>query len=238
MALSIAFNPRVLIPRILLAGGLIFCGSMLRADIIYSNFGPDFSYSVETGIPVASGTVSTSVGQEFSPVGNNYDLSSIEVVATSPNPDPSNTVTLSIFADNGSGLPGGSALEVLTFSGQLPPFTTPDGDPQAGFLTFTSSLHPELLAAQNYWLVMSTSTEGETLDWDLNSTSTSGFIQTNGTPGNWTGLFPTVTNGVYEVDGTIATETTSAAPEPQAWWLMASGLAAVAGFRHRRQSYR
>jgi MYXO-CTERM domain-containing protein len=235
MALSIAFNPRVLLPRVLLVGGLIFCGSMLRADIIYSNFGPEFSYGFETGIPVANGTLSTSVGQEFSPVGNNYDLSSIEVVATSPNPDPTNTVTMSIFADNGSGLPGGTALEILTFSGQLPPFSTPDGDPQAGYLTFTSTLNPELLAGQNYWLVMDTSTAGETLDWDLNSTLKSGFVQTNGTPGDWTGLFPTVTNGVYEVDGTIATETT-AAPEPQAWWLMAGGLAAVAGFRRRRQS--
>ncbi len=227
-------NPRVLIPRVLILAGLVLCSSALRADVIYSNFGANFSYAYQTGITVADTGSENSVAIAFTPLLD-YLLSSIEVVATTRNPDLSNTLTLSIFADN-DGIPGTSALEILSFSGQLPSFVTPPETPEASYLSLISSTNPELHAGTTYWLVMDGPAE-ESLIWDDNSIGTFGLLETNGTPGAWlTNPNPNAnqTNGVFQIDGTLAGATGSSTPEPHSLFLMAGGLLAVVGISRRR----
>jgi hypothetical protein len=203
----------------IILAGLMLCGNVLRADIIYSNFGNSWSYIDGAGVNVADGTKDYSVASAFTP-GANYDLTSIEFVAATNSPSDGNSVTVGIYADN-SGIPGGTALESLTLTGPLHHF---DGS-LAPVLTVTSVANPELLGGTRYWLVMD-GPPSETLFWYNNSTSTSGFVETDGTAGNWANLFPTETNGVFQVDGRQVTGG-STIPEPGAWMLMAGGLAVL-----------
>jgi hypothetical protein len=89
----------------------------------------------------------------------------------------------------------------------------------------------------NYWLVVD-GPAGEILNWDQNSTGTSGFLETNGTAGNYpTGSNPNAseTNGVFEVDGTfVSGGSTPSAPEPAAWLLMVAGIGTMALVRQAR----
>jgi len=225
----------------MILAGLVLCGSILRADVIAGNFGTDFAYTVEDGVNVASEGTETSIGIEFSPLTNNYDLTSIEVVATSTDPESTNpeslndgpSVIMSIFADNG-GVPGATPIEVLTYTGQLSPLVPVDDDPQASPITLTSSDNPELFAGTNYWLVMD-GPASESLLWDLNSIFTSGYIAGNSTTDVW-GTPTRETNGVFEIDGDVVSGGGSSTPEPQTWWLMAGGFAAVGCFARRKST--
>ena len=188
-----------LIPRILMVSALALCGSVLKADIIYTNFGPGMAYTDGNGVGVSNGAVEASVAESFTVSGSNYDLSSIEFVASTTTPNASNSVTISIYADSG-GVPAATALESLTLTGQLAPF---DGS-LSPVLTVTSVTQPLLTAGSQYWVVMD-GPSTEDLHWDQNSTFTVGFLETNGTPGNWINNpnpFALETNAVFEVDGT------------------------------------
>ncbi len=225
----------VVIPRILMLSGLALCGSVLRADVIYSNFGQNFGYANCCGVAVTNGT-DLSVAIALPAMTSSYYLSDIQFIATSTAPDPSNSVSISVFADN-NGIPGVTALETLTFNGQLYPFDTT----VAPVLTLSSLTNPELLQGTTYWLVMD-GLPNEGLFWGLNSNFTSGYLQTNGTPGNWQtnpNVNADATNGVFQIDGTLVTDTgtVSGAPEPGAWWLMAGGLGfAFVKARRRNQT--
>lgn len=220
------------ITRILLFSGLVLCGSALKADIIYSNFGSGMTYTDGAGVIVSDGSVETSVAEEFSPTAN-YTLSSIEFVASTKTPASSNSVTVSIYADNG-GVPATAALESITLSGQLAPF---DGT-LSPVLTATSVAKPDLMAGLQYWLVMDapavTSPQNEYLVWDNNSTLAVGYLETNGTPGDWQNSpnpFASETNGVFEVDGTLIPGPT---PEPGTWMLLPLGLGLMSVVARRR----
>jgi hypothetical protein len=218
----------------LIFAGLVLCGSALRADQIYSNFGADFGYAWGSGPLVTDGTNDYSVAVELPTLNANYLLTSIEFVAAAENPDPTNSVTMSIYADNG-GAPGGSALATDTLTGQLSDFYASDQGP---VLTATFPGTTELNAGSRYWVVMDGSI-AESLVWEVNSTRTFGYVETNGTAGNWVNSLPTETNGVFEVDGTLASQGSGggySASEPRASWLLAGGLIAVAFFARRRQA--
>jgi hypothetical protein len=146
--------PRVSVLCILILAGLTLCSSVLKADIIYSTFGVNGAYSDGTGIMVTDGVNDYSIAFQFTPV-DNYDLSSIEFVATSAAQTPDlGSVTLGIFADN-SGHPGGTALESLSWNGQFSEY----GD-LAPVMTVTSSSHPDYMPAQPTgwrWMLLWTS---------------------------------------------------------------------------------
>jgi hypothetical protein len=219
-------SSRLLISRILLFAGLALCGSGLKADVIYTNFGPLFDYTDGNGVIVSNSLLEKSVAEELPVLTASYDLSTIEFVAATETPSASNTVTVGIYADNG-GVPAATALETITLTGQLALF---DGS-LSPVLTATSVTHPLLSAGSQYWLVMD-GPQSEYLVWDLNSTLTEGYLETNGTPGNWQNSpnpFTGETNGVFEVDGTLVSSPT---PEPGTWMLLAGGLALIAVF-HR-----
>jgi hypothetical protein len=214
---------RLFVSRILTLAGLILSGSLLRADIIYSNFGSGYAYYPGSGVVVTNGSEDYSVAIELPALTADYYLSGIEFVATVENPDPSNTVTMSIYADDG-GAPGGSPLESLTLNGQIYDF---NGSP-APVLTAASQINPELYSGANYWVVMDGAVD-EGLVWDLNSSRTSGYVETDGTPGNWVNAHPQGTNGAVEVDGTLVPGggSGSSVPEPGSCVLVSAGLLAL-----------
>jgi hypothetical protein len=223
---------RVLVPRLLILGGLALCGSALRADSIFSNFvtGPP-GYSNEGTVPVTDGSDDFSVSEEFTPA-DNFDLSGILfVVGTDDDPAevPNHTITLGIFADNG-GVPGATALETLTYTG---PVAQPDPDNPPPILSVTSLTNPELLANNHYWLVMD-GPAANSLFWYQNLAGDSGIVETDGTPGNWHSN--ETTDGVFEIDGTLVSGGSSpAAPEPAAWLLMIAGIGTMAFLRQARR---
>jgi hypothetical protein len=217
-----------LITRILLFCALVLCGSVLKADVIYTNFGPGFAYTDGNGVVVSNGSVETSVAEELPVLTSSYDLNSIEFVASTETPALSNSVTVGIYADNG-GVPAATALESITLTGQLAPF---DGT-LSPVLTATSVTNPLLAAGSRYWLVMD-GPASESLVWDQNSTLTVGYLETNGTPGDWINSpnpFASETNSVFEVDGTLVPSPT---PEPRTWMLLAGGLGLISVLARRR----
>ncbi len=196
----------LLIQRILIFSGLALCGSVLKADILYTNFGPSFAYEDNSGVIVSNGQLENSVAVELPALTSSYDLSSIEFVASTTTPNSSNSVTVGIYADNG-GVPAATALESITLTGQLAPFN----GTLSPVLIATSVTNPVLAAGSQYWVVMDGSA-AESLVWDQNSTLTVGYLETNGTPGDWINSpnpFAGETNAVFEVDGTLVSPPTA-----------------------------
>ncbi len=212
-----------LIPRILVVSALALCGNLLKADIIYTNFGPSLAYDDGTGIIVDNGLTGSDIAIELPVLTSSYDLTDIKFVASSQSPDSTNSVTVSIYADNG-GAPAATSLESITLNGQLAPFN----GTLSPVLTANSVSNPVLSAGSLYWIVMS-GVASQSLVWDDNGQSLSGYLQgTPGSPGSWTASADG--DGAFEVDGTLVGSAPT--PEPGTWLLLAGGLALIAVF-HR-----
>jgi len=219
--------------RVLILGVLTVGCGVLRAGVVYSNFGNGDAYSAGNGLIVTSdSSAGSSVAVSFVPTAN-YTLTSIELVATDIIPDDLNSAALGIFADNG-GQPFGAALESFTLGplgqfGETVPVTT-----------VTSLLQPLLLANTTYWVGLEAA-PGDLIVWNQNTTGATGFSQTDGS-GSWSAS--SQFQGVVEIDGTLppvgftssANFTASEAdvPEPRAFWMMALGLAVIARTGRRR----
>lgn len=224
--------PRVPSAPAILRGFLILASLLgaslsLRADVIYSNFGPGDSYAAGTGLIVTNDDQAySSLAIGFTPSAD-YTLTSIEFVATSLIPDDSADITIGIFADNGTGQPGGAPIESFTVGG-LGTF----GDDAAPVLTVNSLLQPLLQADMTYWIGINAA-PGDMVVWNQNITGALGYSSTDGS-GNWSSS-PT-DQGVVEIDGTLQNlvsdssqnSPASSTPEPRAWSLLAGGLAALA----------
>jgi hypothetical protein len=210
---------------------LILCCGVLEADVIYTNFAAGDAYSAGNGLIVTNDKLAgASIAMPFTPAAN-YDLTGIDFVATDLIPDDSADLTIGIYGDNG-GQPGGPALESFTVDtpgqfGNLVPV-----------LTVTSAMQPLLEANTVYWVAMDSPT-GNLLVWNQNTTLAAGFSVTDGS-GNWSAS--SQAQGVVEIDGTLVSnsfslETQALAgtiPEPETWWLMAAGLAALFVENRRR----
>jgi hypothetical protein len=227
-------SPRVLVPRVLILGALAICGSVLRADVIYSNFvtGPP-QFSTEGILPVTDNSFDYSVAEEFMPSGN-YDLSGIQfVVGTTDNPDsvPDHTITLGVYADDG-GTPSATALETLTYNGVV----VQQNADTIPILSVTSVSNPELLAGNNYWLIMD-GPAADSLVWFQNLAGDANILKTAGTTdGSHVGFgLNEATDGVFEIDGTLVSDGPSSAPEPGSWLLMIAGMGTMAFLRQARR---
>jgi hypothetical protein len=217
---------------VLVLAALISGAAVLRADVIYTNFGTGYAYSASAGVIVTNdSSARSSVVIAFTPSAN-YDLTGIELVATDIIPDELGA-TLGIFADNGSGQPGGTPIELFTLD-RLGQF----GE-AVPVLTVTSLLQPLLLANTQYWIGLNAPV-GDFIVWNQSVTSSLGFSQTDGS-GNWS--TSNADQGAVEIDGTLApdappvltrtADSIATTPEPRAWWLMAGGFAAVASCAQR-----
>jgi hypothetical protein len=233
----------ICLPLVILVA-LAAAQSTLRADTIYTNFDANGSYAAGAGLIVTNDAISgASIAIPFTP-SDNYNLTSIEFADSDLTPPDSvespdsvdakhsKDVTLSIFADNGSGQPG-AILESFK--------VRPTGIFGDNILvtTVSSILQPLLFADTQYWVGMN-APPGDLVIWNQNVMSANGFSETDGS-GNWSAADSLQPQGVLEVDGTVAdippTATTdalpSSVPEPTVWLLMAGGLVALA-FLHRR----
>lgn len=214
---------------LLVLAALVPGAAVLEADVIYSNFGTDSTFSAGTGLIVTNdGSAWSSVAVGFVPASD-YNLTSIEFVATNLIPGDS-LLTIGIFADNGgqpAGQPVSPPLESFTI---LSPWQFGD---EAPVMTVTSLLRPLLVANTQYWIGMQGPVDGFII-WNQNIVNAAGFSETDGS-GNWSASDQA--QGVVEIDGALApfsgpvvtlTEDAPAlTPEPGAWWLMACGLAAI-----------
>jgi hypothetical protein len=216
---------------------LFAAGSAIRADVIYTNFGSGNSYSTGAGLIVTNdGSAWSSVAVGFVPSAD-YNLSSIEFVATDLIPADAGA-TLGIFMDNG-GQPGGAPVELFTLAGSLGQFGN-----AVPVMTVTSLLQPLLQANTLYWIGMQ-GPAGSFIIWNQNSTNAAGYSMADGS-GNWTASDQA--QGVVEIDGTLAPvvldpllgptpaqnqDSGPAIPEPSDVWLITGGLAAVAFFVRR-----
>lgn len=226
------FSPRLPIPGILFFAGLAASAGLVRADVIYSNFGVGDAYAEGAGVLVtADGVAWSSVALAFTP-SENYTLRSVEFVATDLIPGDADPITLDIFADNGAGQPSLTPLESFTV-GPLGAFGN------AGtVITVDSVLQPLLLANTQYWIGLNAA-PGDLIVWNQNPTGASGFSETDGF-GNWSISDPLQPQGVVEIDGTVANVIANnslpegSVPEPGVFGLMAAGLAAMACLKATR----
>jgi hypothetical protein len=188
-------------------------GTISRAGIIYSNFGPGDTYATGSGALIAqlpSISFVSATDQFLSEVDFAAYLSSADVI--------SNSVTISLSADE-SGHPGSSALAFTTFTGSLS--TTP-----AILQWILNPTQQELLSGNTYWITLDAPANSAV--WNFNDQMKAGdsrFVS-----GVWT-TEPTDTQSAIQIIGTGA----SATPEPQSWVLLLGGSVALAAWR-RRQS--
>lgn len=175
----------------------------LPADVIYSNFGTDDTYATGAGLIVTNDDMAwSSLAIEFIPA-NNYDLTSIEFVASDIMAnDPG--ITIGIFADN-NGAPGGAPLESFSVAGPLGAFGS-----AVPVTTVTSVSQQLLLADTPYWIGMQGPAGGLAI-WNQNITGADGFSSTDGN-GNWSAS--TLDQGVVEIDGTIDNNVPPPPPPP------------------------
>jgi len=247
---------RILTLSVLILAGLVPGARRLQADVIYTNFGTGDTYSAGSGLIVTNDNQAwSSLAVAFTPLAN-YNLTSIEFVATELIPDDTGAM-IGIFADN-NGQPGGAPLESFAL-GPLGMFGN-----TAPVMTVTSILQPLLFADTQYWIGMQ-GPAGGFIVWNQNLTLADGYSQTDGS-GNWS--TSNADQGVLEIDGSLSpdqsppvvvdpdapptsdsdppdtsalllsSQTTSqteefasVTPEPAAWWLMAGGLLAIAGYK-------
>jgi hypothetical protein len=201
------------------------CSGVLRADIIYSNFGADQSFTAGVGLTPAYSAVASS----FMPDAT-YAVDEYQIAAYLDSPDLPDTVTFSLY-NSVNNLPG-TSLESFTLTDLGYPAGTDyaASTPPPGILTEASVSNPVVEAGQQYWIVMSGIDPGNVI-WNDDGNETVGAA-TLGQDATWS-LLPNYNQGAFEVDGTLVSGS-SATPEPSSFLTLAGGLAGLALARKRR----
>ena len=215
---------RFLMSKLLLTAAVVLtamASPVGAASIIYSNFGPAYSYDPNKGatLGVTSAGHTSDVAESFTVTGTSSTFGSFTLaVGLISGP---NELDVSLMTD-ASGLPG-TALESFHFSNEMKPFGATDS-----LLTANSVLHPLLLVGQQYWLA-AFATSPTTAAWNDNSIG----VQTTGAERQDQGPWFAVTNP----DGTPAFQI-NGVPEPSTivmistavplalcnWWRSAAAL--------------
>ena len=196
------------------------CAARLDAAVIYSNLGPNDSFSTSPGTyPVwnltsggfihraAAFTVPGSQNVQFGSADLGFHLQT-----------GSNSASVTLAAD-ASGVPG-STIESINIS--LPP---PSANPT--IVTAVSNTNPTLIAGSTYWIVASVNFPGTMATWGPNTTNTGGgnATRTNFQNGQWFAQ-PPFGQGAMRINSFEI-------PEPAACALVAFGLVAVVPIRRR-----
>jgi hypothetical protein len=129
-----------------------------------------------------------------------------------------NEIDLRLYTDGG-GMPGVD-LDTIHASNQMPMFATTSTQ----LITFTSTLHPTLLAGETYWL-LPFADEGTLAVWNVNNQGQIGPIAQSFNepiPGDWN-VF-TDDQGAFEVNGSPVV------PEPSTLALLALGTVGLFGY--------
>jgi hypothetical protein len=210
------------VPALLLvvaAGG----AARLEAAVIYSNLGPNDSFSTSPGTyPVwnltsggfieraAAFTVPGSQNVQFGSADLGFHLQS-----------GTNSASVKLAANATGNIPG-TIIESINIS--LPP---PSANPT--IVTATSNTNPTLIAGNTYWIIASVNFPGTMATWGPNTTNTPGgnATRTNFQNGQWFAQ-PPFGQGAMRIRSLEI-------PEPATWLLLSLGLAACARIRRSAQ---
>lgn len=201
------------------------CSSILKADLIYSNFGANHAFTAGVGLTPGYSAVASS----FTP-GARYALDSLSAAAFRVGPDTPDSVVFSVYS-GAAGLPL-SALESFTLSGLSYAAGESDGTSypaltiNSGILTASSLVHPVLEGGQQYWLVMSGVNPGD-VTWNSDGNGVEGAATLiapdilNEVPAHWSAL-GNYAQGAFEIQGTLLP-----GPEPATFLMLGSGLVGI-----------
>jgi hypothetical protein len=209
----------LLVPTLLLSA-TFDAESRLEAAVIYSNLGPNDSFSTSPGTyPVwnlTSGGFIHRAAAFTVPASQNVQFGSADLGFHLQTGTNSANVTL---AADASGVPG-ATIESINIT--LPP---PSANPT--IVTATSNTNPTLIAGTTYWIVASVNFPGTMATWGPNTTNTGGgnATRTNFQNGQWFAQ-PPFGQGAMRINSFEI-------PEPAAHALLAVGLAAVMRLRRR-----
>jgi hypothetical protein len=182
------------------------------ADTITSTFGSNDSFFTFAGYQVGTSGISSDVEMAvtFTPTMD-YDLSQIRIAVFSTS---GTTGDRDIVLNLSEGALPGTPMETFT--------TTVAAGGVGNIYTFNSALHPELLAGQPYWIVLSSNDLVDNFfGWDVNKIGSHGLLADD-SPGH--SLWETFSDDspVFDVSGQpLATATI---PEPGTMLLVSSAL--------------
>lgn len=217
---------------LLLLAAAVLCSSVLKADLIYTNFGTGHAYTAGVGLTPGYSAVASS----FTP-GARFAVDQFEFAAFRSGPDIPDSVTFALY-DDAAGLPS-AQLEAFTLSG----LGYPAGPAYAelsingGILTVPSIFHPVVEAGHQYWIVMSGVNTGD-VTWNADGNGVEGAATViapdvqNGVASYWS-LLPHYSQGALEVQGTLLP-----GPEPETFLMLGTGLTGliIARRRHRTKT--
>jgi PEP-CTERM motif len=207
-----------LMPALLLTVA-IGCAARLDAAVIYSNLGPNDSFSTSPGTyPIwnlTSGGFIERAAAFTVPGSQNVQFGSADLGFHLQTGTSSANVKLA--ADASGNVPG-TIIESINIS--LPP---PSANPT--IVTATSNTNPTLIAGNTYWIIASVNFPGTMATWGPNTTNTPGgnATRTNFQNGQWFAQ-PSFGQGAMRISSLEV-------PEPATCALVAFGLAAAVGTR-------
>jgi hypothetical protein len=200
---------------------LLFAATVSRADVVlFTNFGPGFSYNTGLGNSVGNAFDGNDYaqGDTFTPT-TTARFSSLDI-ALSCSFVCADNFTVSLDANNG-GMPG-ATIESFTVSGPALGSFGANNPP----LVLDSVLNPLLTAGTRYW-VTAASDLNNSIAWNLNSTGDSSSEALSADDGT-TWFAPSgLTPGAYQVNGVQAT------PEPSEFWILIGLLGVLVFMRWR-----
>jgi hypothetical protein len=209
---------------IVLLAVLLAAPGAVRADIVFSNFGPGFS-SQNSGY-VVGGYPNVALGATFTP-SNDYSLTDLYIALSSTSTSNADTLRVDLRSDSGSASPGAIIASVFVAPGTLG--VLGNNNPPLHFAVGGIAV----FAGNQYWTtVEDISGGGEVNAWNLSSTTNDGFAVSGDGGSTWFSFGGPVATGVYEWDGSAPGLSVL---EPGTLALLASGAIALAGRQLRRR---
>src|SRR6266508_2429144 len=197
---------------------LLAATAQVRADIIFSNFGPGDTYQDVNGPFIGGFTgITFDTGHAFTPRGSSFSLDGIELAAnliSGPN-------ELDVWLTSDAGGVPGIIIESWHLSGEMGPY--PLINPALGVRSIS---HPVLLEDVED-LVVGLATSYTLAIWNENSICQFGAIAQRADGGPWNRFF--FLEGAFRVTGTPVI-----VPEPSTLFLLVVGAVSTGAFGRRR----
>jgi hypothetical protein len=209
----------------ILALALMFSVSLaMRADTVFSSFGPSQSYQPKSWVDVGNGGSGDQVvAFPFVPTETAY-LTSVDAALYNVGP----TFALSIWNNSSNGMPGNAVVpldQIASFPG---PGVANFG---CGMLPATC---PVLEAGHTYWLVAQQQSDPSALTYFFFSPTDTGtwyYDETGNAGGPWTAATLSDSIGAFDVNGLVQPAST---PEPASLVLLGSAMLGMLVLARRR----